>query len=173
MNTRSRIGVPDVVKRMDGIRIILFFRCSSGPGSLKLTGKNMETIEGDKMKAFTIFLFICLFSLCACSQNLRIMWNPNDTADSQGLKHYVVYKWEGDSTQWLNWKIADMDSIGILPHVLNFSGPYEFQTYFDETKIICAGGLAEDSLGRRGKMRLSRFYFHPGDLEEVWIDKKY
>lgn len=133
----------------------------------------METIEGDKMKAFTIFLFICLFSLCACSQNLRIMWNPNDTADSQGLKHYVVYKWEGDSTQWLNWKIADMDSIGILPHVLNFSGPYEFQTYFDETKIICAGGLAEDSLGRRGKMRLSRFYFHPGDLEEVWIDKKY
>jgi hypothetical protein len=99
------------------------------------------------------------------------MWDPSDNADNEGLTHYVVYKWEGDSTQWQNWTIADMDSIGILPHVLNFSGPYEFVTYFDETKIIKGGCLAEDSLGRRGNMGLSIFYFSPGDLKEVWIKK--
>lgn len=99
------------------------------------------------------------------------MWNPSDKADNEGLTHYVVYKWEGYSAQWLNWQLSDMDSIGTLPHVLNFSGPYEFQTYFDETKIIRAGCLAEDSLGRRGEMGLSRFYFHPDELKEVWIGK--
>ena len=47
MNTRNQTGVPDVVKRIDGSRIILFFRWPQSPGSLKLIEKNMETIEGE------------------------------------------------------------------------------------------------------------------------------
>lgn len=124
------------------------------------------------MKVLFIFLFLTVFSLCACGQSLRIMWGPPVDADNQGLVYYIVYKWEGDSTQWQNWQLADMDSIGILPHVLNFAGPYEFQTYFDETKIIRAAATAEDNLGRRGKRGLTKFYFHPGDLSEIWIEKK-
>ena len=112
-----------------------------------------------------------MLTVCACSQNLKIMWAPSDSADYEGLTYYTVYKWEGDSTQWQNWQITDMDSIGILPHVLNFAEPYEFQTYFDEAKIICAGVCVKDSLGRQSIMALSRFYFYPSDLEAIWIGK--
>lgn len=124
------------------------------------------------MKVLFIFLSLTIFSLCACGQSLRIMFDPPVNADNEGLTRYIIYKWEGDSVQWQNWQLSDMDSIGILPHVLNFAGPYEFQTYFDETKIIRAGGVAEDSLGRQGGIGLSRFYFHPSDLSEIWIEKK-
>jgi hypothetical protein len=123
------------------------------------------------MKVLTIFSFVIIFNLCACGQNLRIMFDPPVNADNEGLTHYVIYKWEGDSIQWQSWQLSDMDSIGILPHVLNYAGPYEFQTYFDEDKIIRGGALGEDSLGRRGKTGLTRFYFHPGDLTEIWIEK--
>ncbi len=125
-----------------------------------------------KMKSLVTFLILCGFFLCACNaQNLRIMWEPSDNADSEGLTYYTIYKWEGDSTQWLDWQITDMDSIGILPHVLNFSGPYEFQTFFDESKIICAGACVSDTLGRQSIMGLSRFYFYPSNLESIWIGK--
>ena len=118
-----------------------------------------------------VILLMVMLTVCACSQNLTIMWMPADSADVEGLTYYTVYKWEGDSTQWQNWQITDMDSIGTLPHVLNFAGPYEFQTYFDKTKIICAGACVRDTLGRQSIMVLSRFYFHPSDLKAIWIGK--
>ena len=123
------------------------------------------------MKLLATLLILFGFCLCACSQNLTIGWTPSDNADTEGLTYYTIYKWEGDSTQWLNWQITDMDSIGILPHVLNFAGPYEFDTYFDPTKIICAGACVRDGLGRQSIMALSRFYFNPSDLKGIWIEK--
>ena len=124
------------------------------------------------MKLLTVFLIVCGLFLCACNaQDLTILWNPADNADNEGLTYYTIYKWEGDSTQWQNWQITDMDSIGILPHVLNFSGPYEFQTYFDESKIICAGACVKDTLGRQSIIGLTRFYFHPTSLKLIWIEK--
>ena len=120
------------------------------------------------MKILTIVLFIALFSLCACGQTLKIMWDPTANADNEGLKHYVIYKWEGDSTQWDNWQESDLDSIGIVPHVSNFSGPYEFTTYFAEDKIIQGGAAVEDSLGRRSGIRVSKFYFFPSGIVVMW-----
>ena len=124
---------------------------------------------GEKMKK--TFLFILFFSLCACGQTLRIVWEPSDNADTQGLTYYTIYKWEGDSVAWQNWQPSDMDSIGTLPHVLNFAGPYEFTTYFQEDLIIRASGEANDSLGRKSGMKYSRFYFHPENLKAVRLEK--
>ena len=123
------------------------------------------------MKALIAVFFFCLYFSIGCGQTLRIMWNPSDKADSEGLTHYAVYKWQGDSTQWQNWQESDMDSIGIVPHILNFSGPYEFTTYFSEDKIIRAGAVARDSLGRISPMALTRFYFFPTGLTEIWIEE--
>ena len=125
-------------------------------------------IKGEKMK---VILLTLVLIACASCQNLKIGWMPADSADVEGLTYYTVYKWEGDSTAWQNWQITDMDSIGTLPHVLNFAGPYEFQTYFDKSLIICAGACVRDGLGRQSIMALSRFYFYPSNLEAIWIGK--
>ena len=117
-----------------------------------------------------IFILVLLVTL-GCSQNLKIMWNPADDADITGVTHYEVYKWEGDSTAQYLWDEIQMVSIGTLPHIQNFSGPYEFQTFFAEDKWIRGGCIAVDSLGRVSPMGLSRFYGFPGNLEEVWIGK--
>ena len=116
-------------------------------------------------------LFVLLLAAVGCGQNLRILWNPASNADNQGLTYYTVYKWEGDSSAWQNFNVNQMDSIGILPHVLNFDGPYEFQTYFDDTAIIRAGCIANDTLGRKSPMAFSRFYFSPDAVKPVWIGK--
>ena len=123
------------------------------------------------MKALTVFLFVIIFNLCACWQTLRIMWNPSDNADNEGLTHYTVYKWQGDSLAWQNWQESDMDSIGIVPHILNYGGAYEFTTYFAEDMIICGGLKVQDSLGRVSEMGLTKFYFFPTGLTEMWIEK--
>jgi len=140
---------------------------------MKKDSKNTQIIgdlRGNKMMIRIVFILALLFTI-GCGQNLRIMWNPSDQADTEGLTHYTIYKWEGDSVQWQNWVQTDMDSIGILPHVLNYGGPYEFRTFFAENKIIRAGLIAEDSLSRKSKMGLTRFYFSPTNLEEIWIEK--
>ena len=123
------------------------------------------------MKLIPVIILVGLLSLCACGQSLRIMWNPSDNADADGVEYYTVYKWEGDSTQWQNWQLSQMDSIGILPHVMNFDGPYEFRTYFNETLIIQGGVRAVDSLGRTSEIALSRFYFHPSEVDAIWVGK--
>ena len=122
------------------------------------------------MKIISTIPLVFTFGLVACSQNLRVMWDPHATADDDGLTYYTVYKWEGDSSEVAMWDLSQMDSIGILPHVLNFVGPYEFQTYFSEDKIIRAGCVANDSLGRKSNMVLSKFYDRPGDMTKVWLE---
>ena len=121
------------------------------------------------MKKIITLLFA--FVAISCGQTLNIVWYVSDAADNRGLEYYVVYKWQGDSTQWQDWQLSDMDSIGTLPHVMNYNGPYKFSTYFLEDKIIRGGVLAQDSLTRRTPMKLSRFYFYPAELTEVRIEK--
>ncbi len=123
------------------------------------------------MKLITILLFVFVLSLTACSQNLRIMWEPHPTADSQDLTYYTVFVWEGDAIDTTAWDISQMDSIGTLPHVLNFAGPYEFLYFFAEDKIIIAGLSVKDSLSRQSDIVLSRFYDRPSEVTEVWIGK--
>ena len=123
------------------------------------------------MKALIAVLFFCLYFSIGCGQTLRIMWNPSDNADNEGLTNYTVYKWQGDSLAWNNSQESDMDSIGIVPHVLNYGGPYEFTTFFSEDKIIRAGLKVQDSLGRESGMTYTKFYFFPTGLTEAWIEK--
>ena len=135
---------------------------------------NMVTLQfklGAKMKRTILFIF--LFSVYACSQTLDIAWLPSDNADNEGLTFYTIYKWEGDSAAWLNWQDSDMDSlnIGTTPHVLNFGGAYTFTTYFQEDLIIRAAVEVSDTLGRKSGLLFSRFYFHPSNLETVWIEE--
>ena len=123
------------------------------------------------MKIIQLLLIIFIFSILSCAQNLKIIWDAADGADEQGVVRYIVYKWEGDSLEWQNWQLSDMDSIGTLPHTINYSGPYIFETYFEQNKIIRAGGIAQDSLNRKSDMALSKFYFYPSGPVVIRIEK--
>jgi hypothetical protein len=118
-----------------------------------------------------IILITLLLVMVGCTQDLRIMWDPLPEYDEQGVSHYVIFKWEGDSIAQYTWTVDQMDSIGTLPHVQNYSGPYEFRTFFAEDKWIRGGAIAVDSLSRVSAMGLTKFYGFPGNLEEIWIEK--
>ena len=129
-------------------------------------------MKGILVKIIQLILIIFILSILSCAQNLKIIWDAADTADRDSVQYYIVYKFEGDSLQWLVWQLSDMDSIGILPHTINYSGPYIFETYFQKNKIIRAGTIAVDALTRHSGMGLSKFYFPPDIPEEVRIEKK-
>jgi hypothetical protein len=118
-------------------------------------------MKGILLKIIQLILIIFILSILACAQNLKIMWDAADTADRDSVYLYIVYKFEGDSITWQNWQLSDMDSIGTILHMINYSGPYIFETYFQEGKIIRAGCIAIGRLKRRSDMALSEFYFYP------------
>ena len=123
------------------------------------------------MKKLLLVIILISISVTACpGQNLRLIWDAHPSYDSLGVAQYILYKWQGDSSQWQAWQLSDMDSIGTLRHVQNVIS-YEFRTYFDPQKIIRGGVCAEDSLGRRSDIALSDFYFHPKEIEKIRISK--
>lgn len=124
------------------------------------------------MRIIKTILILCAVIAIGCAQNLKIIWDAPEGADNVGgVEYYIVYKFEGDTTAWQNWTLADMDSIGTLPHTFNYSGPYIFETYFEQNTIIRAGGVAVDSLTRRSQMGLSKFYFPPNIPQTIRVEK--
>jgi len=117
-----------------------------------------------------IYLILFLFVSLSCAQNLKIMWQAAEP-DSQDLKYYTVYKFEGDSINVINWQISDMDSIGILSHVYFFYNWYQFETFFQKNKIIRGGVTVTDSLGRTSLMGLTKFYYPPDYPHIIKIEK--
>ena len=121
------------------------------------------------MRIIKIILILFIFAVLGCAQNLKIVFDAHPSADNTGVEKYIIYKFEGDSIN--GWSVQDMDSIGTLPHVINYSGPYEFETYFTKDKILRAGAIAEDSLKRQSAMGLSKFYYPPDIPQTIRIEE--
>ncbi len=115
-----------------------------------------------------IILFIALFAAIGCSQNLRITWAPNPV--SERIELYKVFVFEGDSIEWQNWTIADMDSVGVVAHNPSAT-EYEFSYQFQEDAIIRGGLISVDSLTRVSKMGTTIFYFRPTENVTAEIKK--
>ena len=124
-----------------------------------------------KLTTMWIVLFVLMFVVVGCGQNLKVVWSPNPI--DERIEKYVVYKFEGDSVDWQNYSDLMLDSIGIVAHnpLIPQSGSYEFQFDFQETMIIRAGLIAIDSLTRRSDFGLSDFYFYPTENITVEIMK--
>ena len=125
-----------------------------------------------KLTTMWIVLFVLGFTTACNAQLLKIVWNSSVNADFEHIEYYKVFVFEGDSIQWQNFIIANMDSVSIVGHIMG--DPlleYEYRHSFQLDAIIRAGLIAVDSLTRESDMVFSPFYFSPNYPENVRIEK--
>ena len=104
------------------------------------------------MRKFSILILLMIFATCFSGENIQMYWTPN--LDSDGVRYYRLYWWEGGDTTNFNLTQDSVDVDHIYPRLPEQVSPYKYI----QDPWVRAAAIAVDSAGNKSEIAYSPFY---------------